>query len=110
MRVDSVKVVGPLMLIRTILGKFTIETMIPIFIIMMIFFGSLGLEGTIFLGLILLVQVILMIVTQTNSMIHDVLAKTVVVDVASQMIFDSEADLIAYKENKHAEKAARQTY
>lgn len=110
MRVDGVKVVGPLMFIRTVLGKFTIETMIPIFIAMMIFFGSVGLEGTIILGLILLVQVILMIKTQTNSAIHDVLAKTVVIDVASQMIFDSEADLIAYKEKAHAEKAARQAY
>lgn len=110
MRVDGVKVVGPLMFIRTVLGKFTIETMIPIFIVMMIFFGSLGLEGTIILGLILLVQVILMIKTQTNSTIHDVLAKTVVIDVASQMIFDSEEDLIAYKEKAHAEKVARQTY
>ncbi len=110
MRTDGVKVVGPLMFIRTILGKFTIETMIPIFIIMMIFFGSVGLEGTIILGLILLVQVILMIKTQTNSAIHDVLAKTVVIDVASQMIFDSEEDLIAYKEKTHAEKAARQAY
>lgn len=110
MRVDGVKVVGPLMFIRTVLGKFTIETMIPIFIIMMIFFGSLGLEGTIILGLILLVQIILMIATHTNSMIHDVLAKTVVVDVASQMIFDSEEDMIAYKEKKHAEQAARQAY
>ena len=110
MREDGVKVVGPLMFIRTVLGKFTIETMIPIFIAMMIFFGSVGLEGTIILGLILLVQVILMIKTQTNSAIHDVLAKTVVIDVASQMIFDSEADLIAYKEKAHAEKAARQAY
>jgi hypothetical protein len=56
------------------------------------------------------VQVILMIKTQTNSAIHDVLAKTVVIDVASQMIFESEEDLIAYKEKAHAEKAARQAY
>ena len=110
MRTDGVKVVGPLLFIRTILGKFTIETMIPIFIAMMIFFGSVGIEGTIILGLILLVQVILMIKTQTNSAIHDILAKTVVIDVASQMIFDSEEDLIAYKEKMHAEKVARQTY
>ena len=110
MRTDGVKVVGPLMFIRTVLGKFTIETMIPIFIVMMIFFGSVGLEGTIILGLILLVQVVLMIKTQTNSAIHDVLAKTVVIDVASQMIFESEEDLIAYKEKAHAEKVARQAY
>lgn len=110
MRTDAVKVTGPLLFIRTILGKFTIETMIPLLILMMIFFGTVGIEGTIIIGLILLVQIILMIATHTNSMIHDVLAKTVVVDVASQMIFDSEADLIAYKEKVHAEQVARQTY
>ncbi len=110
MRTDGIKVVGPLMFIRTILGKFTIETMIPVFIFMMIFYGSLGIFGTIIIGLILLVQIILMITTQTNSCIHDVLAKTVVIDIASQMIFENEAELIAYKEKVHAEKAKYSTY
>ncbi|MBQ8626619.1 MAG: RDD family protein [Agathobacter sp.] len=110
MRTDGIKVTAPLMFIRTILGKFTIETMIPVLIIMMVFFNAIGIVGPIIIGLILLVQIILMIATHTNSMIHDVLAKTVVIDVASQMIFDSEADLIAYKEKVHAEQVARQTY
>jgi len=110
MRVDGVKVVGPLMFIRTILGKFTIETMIPVIILVMIFFNSIGIVGPIIIGLILLVQIVLMIKTDTNSMIHDVLAKTVVIDVASQMIFDSEEALIEYKTKKHAEQAARETY
>ena len=110
MRTDGIKVVGPLMFIRTVLGKFTIETMIPVIILMMIFFNAIGIAGPIIIGLILLVQVILLIATNTNSMIHDVLAKTVVVDLASQMIFDSEADLIAYKEKMHADQAAHQAY
>lgn len=110
MRTDGVKVIGPLMFIRTVLGKFTIETMIPCIIIVLIFFNAIGIVGPIIIGLILLVQVVLMIKTKTNSMIHDVLAKTVVIDVASQMIFDSEEALIAYKTKAHAEQAARQTY
>ena len=110
MRVDGVKVVAPLMFIRTVLGKFTIETMIPVIILVMVFFNSIGIVGPIIIGLILLVQIILMIKTNTNSMIHDVLAKTVVIDVASQMIFDSEEALIEYKTKHHAEQAARQTY
>ena len=51
-----------------------------------------------------MLQIILMITTQTNSCIHDVLAKTVAVDMASQMIFDSEEQMIAYKNKVHAEK------
>lgn len=110
MRTDGVKVVPPLMFIRTILGKFTIETMIPVLIILMILFNSIGIVGPVIIGLILLVQIVLIIKTNTNSLIHDVLAKTVVIDVASQMIFESEDALIAYKTKVHAEQAARQIY
>ena len=110
MRTDGIKVNGPLMFIRTILGKFTIETMIPVLILVMISFNSIGIVGMIILGLILLLQVILMIATHTNSMIHDVLAKTVVVDMASQMIFDTEQDLVEYKKKVHEERVARQIY
>ena len=110
MRTDGVKVTAPLMFIRTILGKFTIETMIPMLIGVMIFFNMIGIIGILILGLILLLQIILMIATYTNSCIHDVLAKTVTVDFASQMIFETEEEMIAYKNKMHAEKVARQTY
>jgi len=104
MRTDGVKVTAPLLFIRTILGKFTIETMIPVLICVMIFFNTIGIVGMIILGLILLLQIILMIITHTNSCIHDMLAKTVVVDMASQLIFETEEELIAYKNKVHAEK------
>lgn len=110
MRTDSVKVTAPLLFIRTILGKFTIETMIPVLICVMIFFNMIGIVGMLILGLILLVQIILMITTHTNSCIHDVLAKTVAVDMQSQLIFENEEELIAYKNKVHAEKVARQNY
>ncbi|MBP3569242.1 MAG: RDD family protein [Lachnospiraceae bacterium] len=110
MRTDGVKVTAPLMFIRTILGKFTIETMIPVLIGVMIFFNMIGIVGMLILGLILLLQIILMITTHTNSCIHDVLAKTVAVELASQMIFENEQEMIAYKNKVHAEKVARQTY
>ena len=110
MRTDGVKITAPLLFIRTILGKFTIETMIPVLICIMIFFNTIGIVGILILGLILLVQIILLITTHTNSCIHDVLAKTVAVDMQSQLIFDTEEELIAYKNKVHAEKVARQTY
>ena len=110
MRVDGVKVTAPLLFIRTILGKFTIETMIPVLICIMIFFNSIGVVGILIIGLILLLQIILLIATKTNSAIHDVLAKTVVIDLASQMIFEDEEALVEYKKKVYAEKANREAY
>ncbi len=109
-RTDGVKVTGPIMFIRTILGKYTFETMVPVLIIIMIFFNMLGFEGTLVLGLILLLQLGLLIFTKTNSLIHDALAKTVVVDYASQLIFEDEDELIAYKKKLALEKANNQAY
>jgi len=110
MRTDGVKVGGVVMFIRAILGKYTIETMIPVLILLMLYFGTIGLTGTIVLLLILVLQAGVMIGTKTNSLIHDLLATTVCVDIGSQMIFKSTEDMIAYKEKLHAEKAAKQPY
>ena len=110
MRQDGVRVTGKEMFARAILGKYTIETMVPVLIILMIVSGSIGIVGPIVIGLILLLNVITMIATRTNSPIHDLLASTVTVDIGSQMIFDSRADLIAYKEKVHAEKVRNSTY
>lgn len=104
MRTDGVKITAPLLFIRTVLGKFTIETMIPVLILVMIFFNMIGIAGMLILGLILLLQIILLATTYTNSCIHDVLAKTVAVDMSSQMIFESEEKMVEYKNKVHAEK------
>lgn len=109
-RTDGVKM-NPLMLfVRTFLGKFTLETMIPVLIIVMICFNSIGLMGLIVLCAELLLQIILFFATKTNSLIHDLLAGTVCVDMASQMIFASESEMIEYKKRVSAEKAARSQY
>lgn len=110
MRQDGVRINGTGMFIRTVLGKYTIETMIPVLIIMMIYFGSIGVVGPIVIGLILIVEVILVIATHTNSLIHDAISSTVCIDLPSQMIFNTPEDMIAYKKKVHAEKAAKATY
>ncbi len=86
--------------IRAVLGKYTIETMIPVLIIIMIYFGSIGIIGPVVLGLILLLQLILLAATSNNSLIHDLISDTVVIDMASQRIFDSESELIEYEKEK----------
>ncbi len=110
MRTDGIQVSSPLMFIRTVLGKFTIETMIPVLIMVMISFNSIGVIGIIILALILIMEIVLMIRTNTNAMIHDVLAKTVVIDMASQMIFNNEEEMLTYKKKVHEEYVSRQTY
>lgn len=110
MRPDGVKINTVSLFIRTILGKFTIETMIPVLIIMMILGNAIGVVGIVILGAIIVLQVILLATSDNRSLIHDFLANTVAVDLSSQMIFESEQALIDYKQKLHAEKAARQDY
>jgi len=101
---------GYMIFIRTILGKYTLETMIPVLICVMIYFNMAGLTAVLVLVAIALLQIILIAATKTNSLIHDLLAKTVVVDFASQRIFGSEQELLEYKKKLHAERAARQEH
>jgi len=110
MRTDGIKITTLALVVRTILGKFTIETMVPVLIIIMILLGSMGIVGVVVMGLILLLQIILLIATQTRSAIHDLLAATVVVDFASQRIFDSYEAMLEYKKRIHQEEVASKEY
>ena len=108
MRVDNVRLPSVLLFARTVLGKFTIGTMIPVYVVIMIIFGRLGMFGTVLIGALLLVQAILFFGTHAHTPIHDKLAGTVTVDLASQMIFDSPEALLEYKKRIHAEATAKQ--
>lgn len=107
MRVDAVRLPPILLFARTVLGKFTIGTMIPVYVLIMIIFGRLGLFGTVVIGALLLIQAILFFGTRNHTPIHDKLAGTVAVDLASQMIFDSPEALLEYKKRIHAEAAEK---
>ncbi len=89
MRTDGVKLPPVLLFARTILGKYTVETMIPALIAVMIYFNLMGLGGTLIILGLWLVQIILLAATGKRTPIHDLLAQTVTVDIASQMIFDT---------------------
>ena len=110
MRLDHVKITAPFLFVRNILGKYTVETMIPIILIILIVYNMVGAMGPIIIALVLLSNIIMMIVTKTNSGIHDMLASTVVVDLASQMIFDSPEAVLEYKQKVHAEAAEKSSY
>ncbi len=109
-RTDGVKINNLQLFARAVLGKFTIETMIPVYIVLMLFWGLMDVTGTIVLLALLIAQVVILAVTRTNSLLHDLLAGTAVADISSQMIFPTTQALIEYQKKVAAEQAARQTY
>ena len=107
MREDGVRISPVQLFARTVLGKFTIETMVPVFILIMLYFDLMGIVGiAVLLGLAIL-QLVLLIVNKTRTPIHDLLAHTVAVDLQSQMIFDTPEELLEYKQARHAEAVER---
>ncbi len=107
MRVDGVRVTPVLMFARTVLGKCTVETLVPVLIVIMILFRIMGFFGTVVIFALLLFQIVLVAATRARTPIHDLLAQTVTVDFASQMIFDTPEDLLAYKKRIHAEEVEK---
>ena len=110
MRTDGVAVSSFQVFVRAIIGKYTIETMIPVFLLLFMFFGIIGTVGFLIIIGILILQAIIMIATSTNSMIHDLFAVTVAVDISSQMIFKTSEDMIEYKKSLAEKKAREQAY
>ena len=109
-RTDLVGITPVQLFIRTVLGKFTVETMVPVYVIIMLMFNTVGLEGTLLLFALLVAQLLLLALNRNRAVIHDLLAGTVTVDFASQIIFRTTEDLIRYKNKLHAEEAARKDY
>jgi uncharacterized RDD family membrane protein YckC len=110
MKLSGIKVDAVSLFVRTLLGKFTFETMIPLLLLLMMLWGAIGMVGPLVIGAILVTEIVFMITSRTNAMIHDKLAQTVAVDMQSQMIFASEEELLAYKAKVHEEMVKKQSY
>ena len=109
MRTDGVRINSLQLLTRTLLGKYTVETMIPVFTVLMLYLRGAA-AGIVILGALAIAQLVCLCVTRTNSALHDLMAGTVAVDKLSQQIFESKTQLIEHQKKLAAEKAARQTY
>ena len=106
MRMDGVKVSPLFLLVRTVLGKYAVETMIPVFVLLSFVLGTASIVTIVLLFLLIIAQIILLIFTQARTPLHDMLAGTVTVDFASQMIFNSPEELLEYKKKLHAESVS----
>ena len=104
MRADGVRLSLFQLLVRTVLGKYTVETMLPIFLLLLLVFNLMPLVSVVGIAMILIIQLILLVSTTLRTPIHDMIAGTVTVDLASQMIFENTEELIEYKKRLHAEQ------
>lgn len=109
-RPDGVRITAMQLFSRALLGKYAVEIMIPVYILLMFLWGTMDMTGTVVLFALGAAQLICLCVTRENAAIHDKLAGTVVVDISSQKVFQSTDELIAYTKRIHAERAAKQDY
>lgn len=107
---DGVKMNTMQLFVRVLLGKYTLGTMVPVLIFIMLMFNIVGLVGTFLLAGLGLAQILCLMFTHNKVGLPDLLAGTVPVELNSQRIFATTEDLIAYRKKIHAEQAARQDY
>lgn len=105
-RTSGVKLTNPILFVRSLIGVYAIETMFPLTLVLLTLFGTLGSVGLITIILFAILQIGVVIYTKTNSAVHDLLADTVVVDMASQQIFESQEERIEFDKAEAARKAA----
>lgn len=110
MQVSGVRLKPIALFVRSMLGKYAIETMVPLSVLLIFFF--IRPEGLLFLLLIALgiFQIVLFFATKTRSFIHDALASSVTVDMSSQMIFKTAEEMVAYKEELSRQEAEEAEY
>lgn len=109
-RTDGVKAGVWQLLVRALLGKYTIETMVPVFLMLMLAVGIMDITGAVVIIGLALLEVVVCFTSKTNGMIHDLLAGTVAVDLNTQRVFATTDDLIAHVKRIQADRAARQDY
>ena len=101
---NGVKLNGVALFARAILGKFAIETAIPIIAVVSLLFGAAGGFGAVAILIILCVNLGLLFFSKRKTVVHDLVSYSVCVDIASQLIFDSEDARMEYLASVHSEQ------
>lgn len=95
---------------RALLGKCAIEYMIPGIIIVMMCLGTMGFVGPLVLFGLLAIQIIVFAMNPTRPFLHDLVGKTAVCDLGTQMVFKTYDDLVKCKEEVGRQKAEASVY
>lgn len=109
-RPDCVKINTVALFARTVLGKYTIETMVPVFSYYLIILGNAGIWGLLVIALVLLIDLGMFVFTKDHTTIHDLIAGTVAIDLSTQKVFNSEEELIEKKKEIHSKQVSTKKY
>lgn len=110
MRIDGVKISPLQLFVRSILGKCTIGTLLPAFLLLMLMFNYMPMVGFVGILALTIVQFFCIVTTKYHTPIHELLSATVSVDISSQLIFDTPEALLEYKKAIHAKEAEKSAY
>lgn len=113
MHTNGVRVRPFSIFVRSILGMYVFEIMVPVLVGIMMFFGILDtIIGICILVAIVILQIVVFVSTRqtSRSFLHDLMSRTVCVDFASQMIFDSEDERLEFVKVEQRELAERDAY
>lgn len=77
---DGTKLTTYNLVMRVFLGKFSIETLIPVLLLLMMGFSAIGYVGLGIIAALLICDIVLMFSSGTKSPIHDRVGQTVCVD------------------------------
>lgn len=109
-RYDCVKITNISLFARTVLGKYAIETMFPVMLAYLFFFGGLGIVAVILFVAIIFLNLLAFFATKNNTPIHDLISGAVVIDMSLQVIYNSEEELIEKKALEEKKKAEKKEY
>lgn len=106
MRSGRIRLSGPVLFVRGIVGKCVFELILPLAILFSVFAKATGVFGIVLLAVFVVAEVAVLIRSRGSSALHDVLADTVVVDWLSQRIFPDAEARDAY--DREAQRAAEE--
>ena len=95
---------------RALLGKCTVELMLPGIIIVMMLLQTMGIVGPIVLFGLMIMQAIIFLSNLNRPFFHDLIAKTAVCDLSTQKVFDSYDEMVAFKAQIDKQKVESSAY
>ncbi len=109
-RIDGVKINTFQLFVRTVLGKCTIETLLPILLFLVLIFNLMPLAGLLGLIILPIIQIVCIAATKYRHPMHELLSGTVTVDFSSQLIFENTEQLLEYKKKLHEQEVKNAEY
>ena len=110
MRTGCTKLSRPVLFVRGVVGKGILEAALPAAVLVTSISGVTGIFGLILIGIFIVAEIVSFVRSGGSTMLHDVLADTVVIDWASQRIFNTEQERDEYEKKAAASAAEHDPY